>query len=103
MTRLFQKGKLHVHRGLSDSLVYLVRQKQYLYFLFIAFDSEEILCDAKTYEVKYDENCVFHEEGFGLMYEKQLIDELLFGEKICLSSATELIKEFEMTCLQQRS
>ena len=73
----------------------------------VASDSEEIPCDAKTCEVKYDDNCVSHEEWFSLMHGKQLIDEFLFGEKICLSSyanqmqdnmfaTTELIKEVEI-------
>ena len=73
----------------------------------VARDSQENPCDAKTCEVKYDENYVSHEEWLCLMHEKQLIDEL-FGEKICLSPSTnqmqddmfvttELIKEVEDT------
>lgn len=72
----------------------------------IACDSQEIPFDAKTSEVKFDENYVSHEEWLCLMHEKQLIDELLFGERICLSpytnhmqddmfETTELIKEVE--------
>ena len=71
----------------------------------VACDSQEIPCDAKACEVKYDENYVSHEECLCLMHEKQLGDEL-FGEMTCLSSEVnqmqddmfatkELIKEVE--------
>ena len=52
----------------------------------VACDSQGTLYDAKTCAVKFDENYVSHEEWFNLMHEKHLIDELLFGERICLSS-----------------
>lgn len=72
----------------------------------VACDSEEIPCDAKTYEVKFDDNYVSHDEWLNMMHEKHLIDELLFGEKSCLppytnqmqdnmNAATELAKEVE--------
>lgn len=52
----------------------------------VACDSEGTPSDAKICEVKYDENYVSHQEWLCLMHERQLIDELLFGERICLSS-----------------
>lgn len=48
------------------------------------FSYEEILSYAKTYEVKFDENYVSHEEWINMMHEKHLIDDFLFGEKRCL-------------------
>lgn len=45
---------------------------------------EESLSNEETYEVKFDENYVSHEEWFNLMHENNLIGELLFGEKRCL-------------------
>lgn len=47
----------------------------------VACDSDETLCDVETYEVKFDDNYVYHEEWFNLIHENQLIDELLFSEK----------------------
>ena len=42
---------------------------------------EEVLFEAETYEVSFDEDNSSHEEWSNLMHEKHLIDELLFGEK----------------------
>lgn len=54
----------------------------------VACDSEEITCDAETYEVKFDDNYVSHEAWFNLMQEKHLINELLFGERSFLPPYT---------------
>ena len=52
---------------------------------------EESFPDAETYEVKFYENYVSHDEWINLMHEKNLIDELLFGEKKILSPYTNQI------------
>lgn len=68
----------------------------------VVCDIKETLCD----EVKFNDNYVSHDESFNMMHEENLIDELLFGEKSCLSpyknqmqdnmfTATELTKEVE--------
>ena len=50
----------------------------------VTCDSKETPCDAETYELKFDENYLSHEEWFNLMHIKHLIDEFLFGEKRCI-------------------
>ena len=67
---------------------------------------EESFTDVETFEVKFDENYVSHDEWINQMHEKHLIDEFLFGEKESLSpykyqmqdkmfATTKLIKEVE--------